>query len=499
MNKKIKLLITACVLILFCLLVASCRGNNIIDKTYEQYDKEGYTISVKFDANGSYFGSQGNNSATDTFKFSDLKENENGQKEVPVIDPESEFRVSENRLKLEKAAVTGYFFAGWYTNKEAVLDQDGKAVLDDKGNPQYKYSGSWDFSKPFLIDATPETPYTSKVPVVTLYAAWVRNPVVNIYDKVNGVDTLIGTYEITGANYEGRNIITMPGLNDKGTKYELGTLSSAQFLKNGDGVEYSLDLSKFTKDEVGIITSTVFFDGFCLDEARNEKIEGKTYTHPYVYDVETATMHNQALNLYVTSSEKNGEWYRIYTADEFNKEAKKDSCLVIMNDLDFTKTAWPNALRNGAFEGVIEGNGHKITNVSINSTSSGCGLFKSITEDAVIKDISFDGITATIKAVSTKPGGRYALLAGIIDDGFKFENVSIKNATLKICASASSIVTADYEVGLLTAQGYSSELGIDWSIGYEAVTEEIDTFNLVITIDADHNRLLLEFTPKESN
>ncbi len=500
MNKKIRFLILACALVLLCLFISSCSSKDV----YGDYDEDGYTVSVKFDANGSYFGSSGNLFATDTYSISGLKVNENGMKELYIVKPDDGVRGEENKLEIERAAMKGYFFAGWYTEMTEAKDKDGNILKDDKGNTVYNYSGYWDFSKPLEIDPTPSEPYTSSNPVVTLYAAWVRQPSIEIYDIVNGEEKLVATYEIKNATLEGNNVISLPGWNKAKQKYEFGALADAILQKEDGGTteKYPWTLSSFVKNESDVITSTVFFEGLCLDSERQNMLQGSSFVHPFIYDDETATITNPTLKLYISNSTKDGEWYRIYSAKEFASEAKRDSNLEIMQDLEFSALqAWPNALRNNDFEGTILGNGHKISGVTINSTTGASfGMFKSITKDAVIKDLTLENVTATIKSVYIKPGARYAILASTIEDGFEFENVSFENMKLQIHASASSIVTADYEIGLVCAEGYSDTLGVDISkFGYEVIESESDIFVLNITKDADQNRLLLEFIAKEQN
>lgn len=498
MNKKIKYLIITCALVLLCLFISSCS----IKDVYGEYDEDGYTVSVKFDANGSYFGSSGNLYATDTYSISNLKVNENGMKELYIVKPEDSARGEENKLEIERAAMAGYFFAGWYSEKTEAKDENGNTLKDDKGNTVYNYAGYWDFSKPLEINPDPNEPYTSEKPVMTLYAAWVRQPTVEIYDIVDGEEKLVATYEIKNATLEGNNVITLPGWNQSKQKYEFGTLIDAILYKAEGGTteKYPWATGTFNKNADGLIVSTKLFDGLCLDSERQNKLEGSSYVHPFIYDDDTATMSNPNLKLYIDSTTKDGEWYRIYNAKEFISEASRDCKFELMQDIEFTAIqAWPNVLRNNDFEGTILGNGHKISGITINSTTgANFGMFKSVKKDAVIKDVTFENVTATIKSVYVKPGARYALFAARVEEGFKLDNVSFNNATLQIYASSSSIVTADYEVGLFCAEGYSTSIGADLTqLNYKVITEQTDVFVLNITVDADHNRLLLEFLPKE--
>ena len=226
MSKKIKLLIVSCALLLLCLFVSSCSSND----AYERYDDEGYNVTVKYDANGSYFGNAGQLYVTDTYNIKDSALNSNGNKEILLVDPENEIRGKANVQEIARAAMPGYFFAGWYTGKTE-LKVNGEVVKDDKNNTVYVYSGKWDFSKKYEID--PNKEYSASEPVVTLYAAWVRTPSVEIYDG----EELVATYEIKNPTLGSNSIITAPYLDLKKGEYNFGTLKDA--LVSGTTNRYS--------------------------------------------------------------------------------------------------------------------------------------------------------------------------------------------------------------------------------------------------------------------
>lgn len=559
MNKILKLTIVVCALVLFCLLLASC--SNKTDPPYEEYDESGYTVSVKFDANGAYFGSAGNMYLIDTYNFDSLKDVGNDKKELFLIDPNSIFRNKEDRYNMGSSVVKGYFFAGWYTDRKAILNEDNTPKLDDKGNPMYSYSGYCDLTLPLshYIDATPDTPYTADEPVLTLYAAWVRTPTIEIYENIDGEEVCIAVYEIKNANFEGQNIVSMPeySIDPKTGIHSIsyGALSDAMVFvpdeieddtledtstdtstddsdtkdENAQSGETSekykwRDRERVTITDNNIVISTTFFNGFCADKSRNKIIEGN-YTHPYVYDQETATIENPIVKLYVDFETRDGEWFRIYSAKEFvnkkatdsddddyyplGKETEIKNCRYeLMADIVFESTEtnrveWPRELTRATFEGQIIGNNHKIIGASFVHTDGNykyAGLFRTIGENAVIKDIVFENATLTVQNAYKNPRGRYALIASTIEDGFAFENVRFTNSKLIISASATNIVSADYEVGLICAEGYHDGLGISLDgITCEALTSPTDAFELIIKADeASENRLLLQFIPKAS-
>ena len=480
MSKKIKLLIVSCALLLLCLFVSSCSSND----AYERYDDEGYNVTVKYDANGSYFGNAGQLYVTDTYNIKDSALNSNGNKEILLVDPENEIRGKANVQEIARAAMPGYFFAGWYTGKTE-LKVNGEVVKDDKNNTVYVYSGKWDFSKKYEID--PNKDYSASEPVVTLYAAWVRTPSVEIY---NG-EELVATYEIKNPTLGSNSIITAPYLDLKKGEYNFGTLKDA--LASGTTNRYSW-VERFVENG-----TTNFFEGLYLDSTLETKMSEK-YTHPYDYDAQTAQIDNLTLKLYINYESKAGEWYRVYSAAQLANNAKPDGNYELMADIEFSAlTPWPNTFKNNDFTGTIEGNGHKMSNISIESTSGQYfGMFKSITKDAKIQNVSLENITAVIDRTYRNPGARYGIIAAIIEDGFKFDNVSVTNATLNISASSVAIITADYEVGLICAEGYSEDLGLDLDqFSYKSIETEYDLYTLNIEKKPDENGLSLEFVAKE--
>ena len=480
MSKKIKLLIVSCALLLLCLFVSSCSSND----AYERYDDEGYNVTVKYDANGSYFGNAGQLYVTDTYNIKDSALNSNGNKEILLVDPENEIRGKANVQEIARAAMPGYFFAGWYTGKTE-LKVNGEVVKDDKNNTVYVYSGKWDFSKKYEID--PNQEYSASEPVVTLYAAWVRTPSVEIYDG----GELVATYEIKNPTLGSNSIITAPYLDLKKGEYNFGTLKDA--LASGTTNRYSW-VERFVENG-----TTNFFEGLYLDSALETKMSEK-YTHPYDYDAQTAQIDNLTLKLYINYESKAGEWYRVYSAAQLANNAKPDGNYELMADIEFSAlTPWPNTFKNNDFTGTIEGNGHKMSKISIESTSGQYfGMFKSITKDAKIQNVSLENITAVIDRTYRNPGARYGIIAAIIEDGFKFESVSVTNATLNISASSIAIITADYEVGLICAEGYSEDLGLDLDqFSYKSIETEYDLYTLNIEKKPDENGLSLEFVAKE--
>ena len=161
----------------------------------------------------------------------------------------------------------------------------------------------------------------------------------------------------------------------------------------------------------------------------------------------------------------------------------------------------PSAFRNGIFEGKIIGNGYTIKNIGISGADDRnyLGLFKEISKDAEIENVTFSNITVKFDELLKQNNGRYALFASLIQEGFAFENVTIKESKFIVAASIKDALTLDQtpEIGLLCAEGYYDGLGIDISgIVPEVLATDADSYILEIEIDADNNGLLLNFQDK---
>ena len=465
MNKKIKFLIITCMLLLVVLAITSCKQSNI----YNDYDEQGYSIRIEFDANGSFFGNSNQVRVFDMYNLDELPTNEAGMKVIKIVNPEDISRGKENAYELQRKAKPGYFFAGWYTEMTAKKDENG--------NTYYEYNGKWDFENG-VLEIDPNKEYTASKPTLTLHAAWVKIPTIEIYDG----ETSIGKIDITNPANTSNAVITTPYIDLAKGEYNFGIIKS-------------LLSERIVTGEDTKVTS--FYEGLYLDKELTEKL-GETYTHPYEYDEQTATIKNEVLKLYVNYEEMDGEWYRIYSAKQLANNAKADGNYVLMSDITFDGlTAWPNVFRNNVFTGSIVGNGYTISNVNIESTSGQYfGMFKSISASAKIENVSFDGITAKLERAYRNPGGRYAVFAATIEDGFKFENVSFTNVDFQISDSAIVIVTADYEIGFICADGYSENLGVSLD-GFTAsvyVTEPASAYDLTITVNG--NQVEIEFQEK---
>ncbi|MBQ8720510.1 MAG: hypothetical protein IJY65_05715 [Clostridia bacterium] len=438
MKKGLKAILLTVFLLATVMLATSCGSPST---PYDEYNKEGYTVSVEFNANGGFFTTD-TDIIRDTYNLSDIKTDGNGKKSLTLISPENTVRGQGNYFTPSNS---GYFLAGWYEK-------------DENGN----YS-RWDFSEDKLT-VDPSLSYSADTPVLTLYAAWVPEfsfEFVNIEDN-----TPIGEYKFNPIRVS--NTIKMPTWNT-----ETGTIDNNDFPK----------VYGYT------------FEAAYLDADGTLPV-GETLTHSGVFNSENATAKDSKMTVYVDLRE--GNWYRIYTAQQFIKNATIVGCYEIMADLDFAEiSSWSNGLMHGDFSGKILGGGHKFKNITVTQTNSGktnTGLFGRISEKAVIENITFENVNLTIRGGSRTNGATFGLLAGTISEGATLTGVSISGKIL-ISPAISCTFPNYFSIGLVC--GYGDCDGFDLSLIEYGVAEpqKNDTVNknqeLVIT--ADGNELTLSW------
>ena len=401
-------------------VLAGCAGQ---ETPYEKNDAMDYTVSVKYDANGGVFTTN-TTVIVDSYNLQQLPKGADGKAQIALITPDDTDR-GNNAFT---ATRTGYFLAGWYAGCET--GEDGTQT----------YSQPWDFESG-LLEVDPNGSYSSSQPVLTLYAAWIPLYEVEIYDMQ---DQLLGEYTINPL-IDGD--IKLPKLNQ-----ETG----------------AVDMYKFPAVS-GYTVNGVYAHG----ESGKTLLTEEMISHPGTFDKATAKAENTVLKLYVDLLE--GEWYQIYNVDQFIKNASVSGNYVLHADLDFTDKIWPTTLMYGNFSGTIQGNGHRICNVTIeqtNNSKTNAGLFGLLTESAKLSQVTFENIHFTIKSGTRMAGTSYGLLAGTVTEGASFEAVSVLSSTLTVDAGA-YFGTEDYIIGSVCGMG-------------EAALEKAE-----ITLDNQHETALL--------
>ena len=432
-GKKINLpvlisVIAAVVLIIAGLIWAFTAGNNSF---YSQFGKEGYNVRVTFDSNGGTFKGS-TSSLIDLYNPDEVDEGG-----IKLLAPDDTKRGKDNVLTLTKA---GHFLAGWYRER----------TLIDPNNPDsgYTYSGKWDFESDRLeIDA--DKGYSADESALTLYAAWVPYFEYEIYAKdESGNDVLITSTSAIN--------LTIPEWTD------------------GD---VTLNMDNFPVRE-GYTLESVDYSG--SDVIVNE-LNGKT-TITGKWDEATATLVTPTIKLYTTWQE--GERYRIYSVNDLIKHASSDGYYEIYSDLDFEGLEWPSAFVNDKFTGKIFGNGHTISNVSVESTSRSRinnGIFSSLDGSAYIENLNFKNVTHTINLMSVAPGASYGLLVGNVATGAGFKNVTVEGKIIIGDDCEGLAGNSDYSIGKIAGSGDVS--GISSDVTVEKANPANESFD--IEIDGD--------------
>ncbi len=440
------------------LLLSSCAQMG----QYEQYDEQGYTFSVKYDANGGAF-STGVDVMVDTYRPADLPTNPTtGNKEALLLAPDDTRRGSNNYFT---ASNPGYFLAGWYTERTPVRNEQGE-TLDQNGNVTtneekiaYTYSGRWDFENG-RMEIDPNKTYTAG-DAVTLYAAWIPEFKYEFYAVGSG--ELLGEH-LFDPNYV--SSISFPYWNE-----EDGTLKMGNFPTLTD--------------------KTLNVDGIYADMEGKIPLTGDALVHTGKYDPSNATAQDSVMKIYLDY--KDGEWYRIYTAKQFLDNASVNGHYEICADLDFSGLTWKNSLLYNQFNGQILGNGHtfrNITTAQANADKAAAGLFGVLGSEAVIDNVKFEAITFTVQIGTRLPDVSYGLFAGQIKDGAKISGVSVTDAKLLIDAGASNLQNCS--IGLVCGSGWSESLGIDLAgITCEVTGKDPSS----ITVTTAGNEVEITFTP----
>ena len=399
MNQKMKAILLALLLLATLTALTGCGQEK---NPYEQNTMDGYSVSVKYDANGGFFTTN-TSVIVDSYDFSLLPTDANGDAQVALLAPEDSRRGNDAFTPIN----SGYFLAGWYTERTETADG-------------YVYSGRWDFKNDRLTVPAGEA-YASGEPVVTLYAAWVPLFEVQFHDLDSG--EYLASYTFDPNNGEE---LLVPAWDE-----ETGAVEMHRFPERS-GYTYA---------------------GAYYDAEGNQAVETAAVAHPGVVDYETGTAVDNAMKLYVAWDE--GEWYHIYNVEQFLDNASVNGSYVIHADLDFEGEIWPTSLMYGNFNGTIQGNGHTFKNIVLDQTNNSkvnAGLFGRLAEGSSITNLHLENVTFTIKSGTRVAGTCYGLFAGSISGETTVENVTIANSTLQINSDCYFGVE-DYSIGLVSGMG----------------------------------------------
>ncbi len=424
--------------------VAANGGGNT---PYHGYDDKGYTVAVKFDANGGQFGDNVNTtSIVDTFNPLEIAGGAEGDVQIPLLDPADSRRGDSNAFTVKRAK---HVFAGWYANRQ----QNG---TDENGNPVYTYSKQWNFGSDRITVNTAGN-YTATDPVLTLYAVWVPLFEVHFYDRSNpDADPKVVEF-----NPNDGIDLTVPHWDEK-----TGTMAMGKYPA----------------------VSGKTFDKVYYDAAGTQPVSGEAAVHPGKVNGATGQAENAVLKLYIDYVE--GDWYHIYNAQQLANNVNVNGHYVLHGDLDFSDVNWPRAFTTGTFNGSIEGNGHTIKNVAVvqkDYQKPAGGLFGTLGADAALTNLTFEGITFTLQSGTRATSPAFGVLAGSISADTTLTDVTVKGK-LQIDSACSTTLKEDCAIGLVCGVGDASAVTAE--ITYEAVGDAADT----VKITVEGNEVNVEFT-----
>ena len=427
---KRKAILAVCLLLVTMLFLNGCATEKI---PYDLNDQKGYNVSVKYDANGGLF-TDNTTVIMDSYNISDLSVNSQGQVEIALLPPDDQGRGTDAFAPRKN----GYFLAGWYSQRTQTGTEAGEST--------YTYGGKWDFENDVLtVDA--EGDYRASEPELTLYAAWIPLFEVQIYDLASGEQVSTMTFD--------------------------PTVESEVLLPAWDETTGAVKMNGFPERD-GFTFNAAYYD-----EQGQNPVTTAALEHTGMIDEEYGSGCFTSMKLYVDYLE--GEWYNIYTAEQFADHASLKGNYILHADLDFSDEIWPTSLMYGNFTGTIEGNGFGIKNVDLRQTNNkkvNAGLFGNLTADAKLNNVNFENVSFTIEAGTLMKGTSFGLFAGTISDGASLESVTVTNSTLKI-DSGCYFGDDDYAIGLICGMGSDSKLDPS-GINCMAVGDAPETVNITV-------------------
>lgn len=468
MVKKLKVLLLVLGACALCSGIAACATMT----PPEEYEAQGYNITVSYDPNGGSFMGRDGVTIVDMFNPSRYQADADGNVNIKLTEPTDPDRPSGSSEPITLTR-TGYFLAGWYRTREMVTDGEGRpvdengAVLEETedgnyvyvgtettGYPAYTYAGQWDFEEDRLVyDGTEESR------TLTLYACWVPYFEFNYYYEENGEWVLYDTtdFDYKTTNAEGsssfdRDTVWLPQWDDGAMNYAHSYADNSMFeFPARDGYT---------------------FDAAYADAERGQQITD-SFEHQGYVDYETGTAVNRVQNIYVDFLE--GTRYRIETAEQLAAHGDADGWYEILADLDFgadtdAPVVWPAALSTNVFTGRFyssEGQHYTVKNISVTHSSRTAlqgGLFGAVGAGAVIENVSFENVTFDLSYAGQRlRDTQFGLFAGNIEEEAQVSGVTLSGATMRIGAVT---LGSGYSINLL-ANGDTSGITAEDAIGLE--------------------------------
>ena len=474
----------------------------------EQYQNQGYDITVTYDPNGGSFLGRDGVTLVDMFNPDNYTADANGVKHIKLTSPTDPSRETGNESNMTLTR-NGYSFYGWFkertlrTNSAGdPIDYDGN-VLHEASDGTYYYIASdgsqvaadlsYSFAEPwdFTTDTLSYSDEDGQVSL-TLYASWVPYFTFNYYYQNDGEWELYNSeqyFDYISVNAEGSkssaDTVLLPDWEEYDEVYGgTGAMVYEHAYQSG---------GTFTFPSVdGYTFVAAYTDPECTPESRIE--DGFAHTGKVNED---GTVSGRVQNIYVDFEE--GVRYRIKDATQLSENGDPEGLYEILADLDFESDAekpiaWPGALSLREFTGRFEAVGGEwtISNVSFSHNNGSIlygGLFGYVAKEAVITGITFENVTFDIQNVANdrvKPL-YIGLLAGYIEEGAEVD-VTIGNAVVRMNNKLTPGTMYSFNL-LLNGQtaGVSRSGDITFIIYGEYLLENQYRYALPFTKDEDGN------------
>lgn len=317
---------------------------------------------------------------------------------TPIIKPDTDLSAD---IVIKEPA--GYHFNGWYS---AQVDEDGNPIKDGSG--KYILSDEpWDF----------ETGYSGeKNSVIYLVATWARNYTFTI--DVGEEARNAGVTNTVLDHYSQPGPVSKPG---------------------GVGPKWG---------------GHTFYYYYSDPNDDTSRIYDSDWSNIVISD------ENPAVTVYVKWLE--GNW-TIVTDKQQIKSLSPRVNYYLDDDIDFSDSKGNPTEMKGAknYDGIFEGNGHKITNFKCTvsaspipgeTVSNECGLFASFGDNGVVRNVIFENCTVEVSLNVQQDSGHYyvGFLCGKVSKDTKlsaFTGIKFKDCVLNVQRNAQAV---DYSVSLGT-------------------------------------------------
>ncbi len=498
--KRFKILLLLLGAAVLCLGLAACTALSVAD----EYEAQGYTVSVSYDPNGGSFMGRDGITIVDMFNPSLYTKDTEGNVSIKLTEPTSPNRPSGSSENIVLTR-SGYFLVGWYQTRNLVTDAAGNAVNENgevleetedgsyviagtetTSYPAYTYEKMWDFENDRLIYNEADGTYA-----LTLYACWIPYFEFDYYYESDGEWVLYGStnFDYKTTNAEGstttdRDTIWIPRWDDGAMNYAHNYADNNEF--NFPSLENRT------------------FDAAYADAGRSQQITDD-FVHAGYINYENGTAVNRVQNVYVDFLE--GTRYRIENAEQLAAHGDPSGWYEILADLDFKdgEVAWPATLSVSEFTGRFystEGKTYSIKNVSIKHSNASAlqgGLFGSIAQEAVMDRVTFDNITYDLAYTGKRLSNtNFGLFAGYIEEGAQITSVTVTEGLMKIGAIT---LGNGYSLNLL-ANGDASGVTVTGNIQLEVYGTDLmnGEYNYTVQFvrDAENNPLRPDITVSDT-